>query len=146
MHLDAAAHEVGLADGNSAGYANAGQHQAHDACRLLASADAALTPASRALFVFPEPVRDQLYETVSRFLFVLARSDDAQFRAAGSRQHHDPHDALAVDPLPILREIDAAREGRGGGDKLGGGTGMQAELVDDGDRTFLNVRMPASSG
>ena len=49
-------------------------------------------------------------------------------------EHHHRHDALAVDhALWLAADANLAREAGGYANELGRGTGVQAQLVDDGD-------------
>jgi len=57
------------------------------------------------------------------------------FAAGAGREHHQAHDALAVDGLAVLLHEDIAGETVGGFHEHRRGPGMNAELV--GDQKFL---------
>ena len=54
-----------------------------------------------------------------------------QFAAGAGGEHHQAHDALAVDFFAVLFHEDVAGKPVGGLDEQGGGPGVDAQLVDD---------------
>jgi hypothetical protein len=73
------------------------------------------------------------------------RGIDHDAAAPAGRQHHHPHDALAVDPLAVALQLDAAREATGAAHQLGRGPGVEPQAV--GDLDLRRAMVPqASSG
>jgi hypothetical protein len=66
-------------------------------------------------------------------------------RAAARRQHHQTHDALAVDLFAIFFDQNVALESVGRLDEQRGGAGMNAKLVDDG-QLFFDFRRTVAAG
>ena len=72
------------------------------------------------------------------------RADGLQFqmRTAGGRQHHHPHDALAVDFAAATRQADLGIKAGSQGHKLGRSAGVQPEPVDNDDVPFQHPDDP----
>lgn len=64
---------------------------------------------------------------------VLAIGMDGEFAARAGGQHHQAHDAFAVHLLAILLDEDIAGEPVCSLDEHGGGPGVDAQLVHDGE-------------
>src|ERR1035441_7231708 len=62
---------------------------------------------------------------------VMAVGVDGDCAARTGGQHHQAHDAFAVDLLAVLFHEDVAAKAVGGFDKHGRGPGMNAQLVRD---------------
>src|SRR4051794_21801262 len=78
-------------------------------CGPLGGQDATRSERTWGLsFAFPELVVDQGDDGVERFLLLVALGLDAHFTAQARGQHHDAHDALAVDAAVALGDPDVA--------------------------------------
>src|SRR5665647_345091 len=86
----------------------------------------------RSLFLV-EAVGDELGERGHGRLLVLARDDQTDRRALRRRQGQDAEDALAVDLVAVLDDLDRRAEAVGQVDELDRGPGVQAQLIADGD-------------
>ena len=86
--------------------------------------------------IFLELASDQVGDGVERGVGVGAIGAYGDDRAVAGGEHHQAHDALAIDFLAILLDEDVGLEAIGRFDKLGGGTGVDAELVEDGEILF----------
>src|SRR5574343_760251 len=82
-------------------------------------------------FSFPELVLDQGLQGSHCGVCVGAAGVDGDGAALGGGQHHDTHDAFGIDALAVAFEPDFTLVCAGGLGQLGGGAGMQAQLVDD---------------
>src|SRR6266404_5108956 len=60
---------------------------------------------------------------------VVAVGVDSEFAAGTGGQHHQAHDALAVDLVAVFFDEDFATEPAGNFDEHGGGPGVDAEFV-----------------
>ena len=137
-------HQMRAADRDAAGYAYAVQGKGHSIAAVVARAMRFIKPrrperrSSRRLLAFTELVGDQLLERRHRAGLVFAGSLDLHSRANAGGEHHDPHDALAVDAPAISGQPDFAfvlgRELR----QLGRCACMQTQLIDD--LNFLLLR------
>lgn len=86
--------------------------------------------------VFLEFASDEVGDGVERGVGVGAIGAYGDDRAVAGGEHHQAHDALAIDFLAILLDEDVGLEAIGRFDKLGGRTGVDAELVEDGEILF----------
>ena len=86
-----------------------------------------------ASLLLVEAVGDELDQGGHGRLLVLARDDEPDRRALGRGQGQDAEDALAVDLVAVLDDLDRGAEAVGQVDELDRGPGVQAQLVADGD-------------
>src|SRR5688572_16341647 len=84
-------------------------------------------PAGSVLIKLPFHQRFDFHDRLGG---IVTLGEDEQFAARASRQHHQAHDALAVDLLTVLLDEDIALEAVGRLDEHGGGPGMDSEFVD----------------
>src|SRR5918993_3947220 len=80
----------------------------------------------------PEPAGHQLGQGFHRLLRVGAVGANEDRAAALRGQHHDAHDALAVDTLAVLGDLDVGGELARQAHDSRRGTRMEPLLVDDG--------------
>jgi hypothetical protein len=93
------------------------------------------------LLALTKPICDQRRQCVQRLTSARALCRYINCRPNARRQHHQVHNALAIDFLVFARHADGAvwivtNQHR----KLGGRTGMEAAFVDD----FQSARDPVS--
>ena len=69
-------------------------------------------------------------------VFVRAVGFDGDGRALCGGEHHQSHDAFAVDAVAVARYPDVALEGGGRLNEFARRAGVQAEFVDDFDFLF----------
>ena len=98
--------------------------------------------AASLSFVLVKTALDQFFEMRQRLFGLRAGSLQFQVRTAGGRQHHHPHDALAVDFATAARQTDLGIKAGSQGHKLGSGAGVQPEPVDDDDVPFQHPGDP----
>jgi hypothetical protein len=79
---------------------------------------------------FVEFASHEGFDFIESLMAILAFTGDLQFAAGTGGQHHQPHNALAVDLLAVLIDQDIAGEAIDEFDKEGGRAGMDAQLVD----------------
>src|SRR5207249_5189309 len=82
-----------------------------------------------SISLFIELPPDEGFELGQRLGSIVAVRVDGQFTAGAGGQHHQTHDALAVDLLAILFHKDLAIKPTGGFDKESCWPGMNAQLV-----------------
>jgi hypothetical protein len=70
-------------------------------------------------------------------LGIRALGPDPDRRPLLGGQHHDPHDALAVDLDPVAAHVHLAGEPRGAADEVGRRTRVHPEPVTDPDLDFV---------
>src|SRR5690606_13431515 len=70
-------------------------------------------------------------ELLQSQLGVVSFRGDLDDRALGRREHHEAHDALAVDFFAVLLHPDVTGKAIGELDELRGGTGMETVFVRD---------------
>ena len=90
-------------------------------------------PGLGPLLRLAETLLYQFLERIECGSGILAIGFEPEAGALGCGQHHDTHDALGIDALRIPVDVYFGTVAIGNGDELAGRTGMQAELVDDGD-------------
>jgi hypothetical protein len=73
---------------------------------------------------------DQGFDLGEGLVGVVAFAMDDDFAARSGGQHHQTHDAFAVDLFAVLFDEDAAGKFIDNTDKHGGGPGMDAQLVE----------------
>ena len=85
------------------------------------------------LLSFVEAVFNKGFDLGEGFEFVGAGDAEVEFGAFGGAEHHDAHDAFAVDGFTVTGELRFSGEAAGEVDQLDGGSGMEAQFIDDGD-------------
>src|SRR6185436_14364289 len=78
-----------------------------------------------------EAACDQILDGRDRVPLVHAGDGERDPGALRGGEQQDPEDALAVDLLAVLADLDLGLEAAGRLDELGGGPGVQAESVAD---------------
>lgn len=85
----------------------------------------------RQLFLFAEPVEEQMLDFGACGVGILTLENQGQFGSITSCQGHQVDEALGIDlPVTALHD-DPALEFRGGFNQLGGGPQMKAQTVED---------------
>src|SRR5690348_10710354 len=91
-----------------------------------------------------EPVGDEGGERVHGRFRVRSIGAEHERRSALGGEHHDAHDALAIDLHAVLHEGDLALEAGGDLHDLGRRPGVEPVLVDDLHRSFDHQRATES--
>jgi hypothetical protein len=108
------------------------QDLAHGDPRRNPGASQARYVHAGSLFLI-EAVPDKLDEGGHGRLLVLARDQEPDRSPLGRGQGQDAEDALAVDLIAVLDDLHRRTEAVGQVDELDRGSGMEAQLVSDGD-------------
>jgi len=87
---------------------------------------------TRRLIFLEIPV-DEVFDGGEGGFCVVAFSADNEDGPVAGGEHHEAHDAFAIDLLTVFFDGDIAGELAGGLDELGRGPGVDAELVADGE-------------
>src|SRR5947209_1569261 len=82
--------------------------------------------------IFIELAIDQRLDLLERPIAVRPFTRNLELRAVPRRQHHEAHDALAVDAFAILFDPHVATKAAADFYEHGGGARMEAEAVLDG--------------
>lgn len=90
----------------------------------------------RAPSIFLELAGDEILKGGHRGIGVRTVGADGDDGAVAGGEHHQAHDALAIDFLTILLNEDVRLETVGGFDELRRRAGMDAELVENGEIFF----------
>src|ERR1700704_4170460 len=93
-------------------------------------------PATRSVFV--ELLLDQLFELFHHLVGVRSFATNGELRSLARGEHHQAHDALAVDLFAFLLHPDFRTITTRDPDKHRRGTRVQTEPVDDHD-LFLDL-------
>ncbi len=93
--------------------------------------------------VLVELAVDEGFEFGERLVGVVALGVDGDSAAGVGGQHHQAHDALAVDLFAVLFHEDVAAKAVGGFDEHGRRPGVDARLVGDGE--FLGEELAGVS-
>ena len=83
------------------------------------------------LFFFVETIVHQCFDGLPGILFVIAFDAKCQFGTDAGCQHHNGHDALAVDLTSFLGDFYIAGEAAGYAGEFRSCTGVKAQFVDD---------------
>lgn len=81
------------------------------------------------LFLVELADRDEFVESAERIFGIFAARLEAQAAAGTGREHHEPHDTLAVDAFPVLLDDDLTLEFAGDADKKRRWPGMNAQPI-----------------
>jgi hypothetical protein len=76
---------------------------------------------------------DEGFEFGNGLLCVRAANIQGQFAAGAGGEHHQAHDAFAIDFFTVLFDVNFGHKPVGGLHKESGGPGVNAQLVDDGE-------------
>src|SRR6476660_4772737 len=87
----------------------------------------------RLLLFLVEAAGDQVLDRGERGLLVFAGHGQRDPRPLRSGQQEDPQDALAVDLLAVLADLDLRLEPAGRLDELGRGASVESEAVANGE-------------
>lgn len=90
----------------------------------------------RAPSILLELAGDEILDGGERGIGVGPVGTDGDDGTVAGGKHHESHDAFAIDFLTILLNEDVRLETVGGFDKLRRRTGMDAELVENGEIFF----------
>ena len=96
---------------------------------------------AKVLLAFAELVVDQRDQGVHRSGFILTIRLNHDSRAFACGEHHDTHNAFGVDAAGVAFKIDFTLEAGGELGEFGGGSGVQAQFVDDFNVAFLHYRV-----
>ena len=72
---------------------------------------------------------DEGGQRLQRSFRVLTGGTDLEGGAVSGCEHHEAHDAFSIDPFIVFFDDDVAGEAARGLDELGGGPGVDAQLV-----------------
>ena len=93
----------------------------------------------RGRLLLLEIAADEGGERFQSALGVFSVGADFENRAVTGGQHHEAHDTLAIDAFIVLLDDDIAGKTAGSLDELGGGPGVNAQLVPDRELTLDNI-------
>jgi hypothetical protein len=96
--------------------------------------------------VFLEIPRNERCESGESLLRIFALRTDPEHRTMSRSKHHEAHNALAVNFFPIFLNANIASEFARRFDKLGGGPGVDAKLVANGEFAALGGRLNQGGG
>src|SRR3954451_6191277 len=100
----------------------------------------ALSPLIRAeisgMLILVKARFDQLFQFLHRLLRVRSFATDLQGRALASGQHHQTHNALAINLFAFFGDPHLAAMAAGNTDEHGGRTSVQPKSIHD--RNFLH--------
>ena len=91
---------------------------------------------SQPLSIFFEFAGDELADCFDRGIGIDAIGADGNDRAVTGGEHHEAHDAFTIHFLTIFFHEDVCLKAIGRFDELGCWTGMDAELVQNGEIFF----------
>src|SRR5581483_12240153 len=101
--------------------------------------------AAGASRLFLEAAGDQVLERRHRLLLVAAVAAERDVLALRGRQHQQAEDALAVDDVAVLDQLDVALEAPGEVHQLGRGARVQPQAVDDLDLVLDHAVSPTTA-
>ena len=94
-----------------------------------------------ALLTFAELIVNETRQRVGCRLLIRAVDFDFHNGAYPSSQHHHSHDAFGIDATFVADHEDITLETTSQLGEFGRSSGMQAELIANGERRFYHLRL-----